>query len=133
MCSSDLEIWDFDPIHTWVRGRVALLGDAAHTTAPDIGQGACSALEDTFALAISLATNTLGVEDALVRYQNIRSERAADLVLRARKRCRQTHAFDPAATQAWYESLRTEDGSGIIRGIVGNITDSPINLGGGMP
>jgi FAD-dependent urate hydroxylase len=127
-----VEIWDVDPFHTWVRGRVALLGDAAHTTSPDIGQGACSALEDTFALAISLATNTIGIEDSLLRYQAIRSERAADLVLRARKRCRETHAFDPAATEAWYESLKTEDGSDIIKGIVGNIAASPINLGGAV-
>lgn len=128
-----VEIWDVDPFHTWVRGRVALLGDAAHTTAPDIGQGACSALEDSFALAISLATNTISVEDSLLRYQQIRTARAADLVLRARNRCRETHAFDPAVTRAWYERLRHEDGSGIIRGIVGNIVGSPINLGGELP
>lgn len=127
-----VEIWDIDPFHTWVRGRVGILGDAAHNTSPDIGQGACSALEDTFALAITLATTTLGVEDSLLRYQKIRSARAADLVLRARKRCRETHAFDPVVTQAWYDRLRTEDGSDIIKGIVGNIADSPINLGGGM-
>jgi FAD-dependent urate hydroxylase len=126
-----VEIWDVDPFHTWVRGRVALLGDAAHTTAPDIGQGACSALEDTFALAISLATNTQGIEDALLRYQKIRSPRAADLVLRARKRCHETHAFDPAATRAWYDRLRSEDGSDIVQGIIGNIAGSPVNLGVG--
>jgi FAD-dependent urate hydroxylase len=126
-----VEIWDVDPFHTWVRGRVALLGDAAHTTSPDIGQGACSALEDTFALAISLATHTQGIEDALLRYQKIRSARAADLVLRARRRCRETHAFDPAATRAWYDRLRAEDGSEIVQGIIGNIVGSPINLGVG--
>ncbi|MFM7244762.1 MAG: FAD-dependent urate hydroxylase HpxO [Planctomycetaceae bacterium] len=126
-----VEIWDVDPFHTWVRGRVALLGDAAHTTSPDIGQGACSALEDTFALAISLATNTQGIEDALLRYQKIRSPRAADLVLRARKRCHETHAFDPAATRAWYDRLRSEDGSDIVQGIIGNIAGSPVNLGVG--
>jgi FAD-dependent urate hydroxylase len=126
-----VEIWEVDPFHTWVRGRVALLGDAAHTTAPDIGQGACSALEDTFALAISLATHTQGIEDALLRYQKVRSARAADLVLRARKRCHETHAFDPAATRAWYDRLRAEDGSDIVQGIIGNIVGSPINLGVG--
>src|SRR3546814_11931143 len=62
-----VEIWDIDPFHTWVRGRVAILGDAAHNTAPDIGQGACSALEDSFVLGIVFATNTLGVEAALLR------------------------------------------------------------------
>lgn len=127
-----VEIWDIDPFHTWVRGRVAILGDAAHNTTPDIGQGACSALEDSFALGIVFATNTLGVEDALHRYAKIRSERAGDLVLRARSRAWETHAFDPEATRAWYESLKGTDGAGILRGIVGNVADSPVNLGGGL-
>ena len=86
-----------------MRGSVAILGDAAHNTSPDIGQGACSALEDSFALGIVFATNTLGVPDALRRYEKIRAERAGDLVLRARKRAWETHAFDPAVTDAWYE------------------------------
>ncbi|MEV8240125.1 FAD-dependent urate hydroxylase HpxO [Microbacterium testaceum] len=124
-----VEIWDIDPFDTWVRGRVAILGDAAHNTAPDIGQGACSALEDSFALGIVFATTTLGVEDSLKRYERIRTERAGDLVLRARKRAHETHAFDVAATQAWYDGLRREDGTGVIRGIVGNIEGSPVELG----
>lgn len=124
-----VEIWDIDPFDTWVRGRVAILGDAAHNTAPDIGQGACSALEDSFALGIVFATATLGVEDSLKRYERIRTERAGDLVLRARKRAHETHAFDVAATQAWYDGLRREDGTGVIRGIVGNIEGSPVELG----
>lgn len=124
-----VEIWDIDPFDTWVRGRVAILGDAAHNTAPDIGQGACSALEDSFALGIVFATSTLGIEDSLRRYERIRTERAGDLVLRARKRAHETHAFDVAATQAWYEGLRREDGTGVIRGIVGNIEGSPVELG----
>ncbi|MEV7769353.1 FAD-dependent urate hydroxylase HpxO [Microbacterium sp. NPDC086615] len=124
-----VEIWDIDPFHTWVRGRVAILGDAAHNTAPDIGQGACSALEDSFALGIVFATTTLGVEDSLKRYERIRTERAGDLVLRARKRAHETHAFDVAATQAWYDGLRREDGTGVIRGIIGNIEGSPVELG----
>ncbi|MGO2111905.1 MAG: FAD-dependent urate hydroxylase HpxO [Pseudoclavibacter sp.] len=127
-----VEIWDIDPFDTWVRGRVAILGDAAHNTAPDIGQGACSALEDSFALGIVMATNTLGVEDALRRYERVRTERAGDLVLKARKRAWETHAFDPAATRAWYDGLRAEDGTNVIRGIVGNIAGSPVNLGGGL-
>lgn len=127
-----VEIWDITPFPKWVKGRVAILGDAAHNTAPDIGQGACSALEDSFALAIAVATNTVSVEDTLLRYEKIRAERAGDLVLRARKRGEETHAYDKAATDAWYASLRGTDGAGIIKGIVGNIVDSPVNLGGGI-
>ena len=127
-----VEIWDITPFDTWAKGRVAILGDAAHNTSPDIGQGACSALEDAFALAIAVASNTVSVEDTLLRYQKIRAERAGDLVLRARKRGEETHAYDEAATEAWYKSLWGTDGTGIIKGIVGNIEDSPINLGGGI-
>lgn len=51
-------------------------------------------------------------------------------MLRARKRGDETHGYDPAVTQAWYDGLRTEDGTGVIRGIVGNIVGSPVNLEG---
>jgi FAD-dependent urate hydroxylase len=120
-----VEIHDIDPFMNWARGRVALLGDSAHNTTPDIGQGGCMAMEDAVVLAMSLQTNTLGVEDALLRYQNRRNERARDLVLRARKRCDVTHAKDPAVTKDWYDELRREGGSGIIRGIVSNIEGGP--------
>lgn len=122
-----VEIHDIEPFMTWTRGRVALLGDAGHSTTPDIGQGGCAAMEDAVVLAIALQTNTLGVEDALARYQNRRNRRTADLVLRARKRCDITHGKDPAATQAWYDGLWREDGSSIIRGIVSNIEGNPLD------
>lgn len=122
-----VEIHDIDPFHTWVKGRIALLGDSAHNTTPDIGQGACMALEDSVVLAHMLATNTLGVEDALRRYQDKRSGRAGELVLRARKRSDVTHGVDPEKTAQWYEELRGEDGVNIIRGIVSNIDGNPFD------
>ena len=39
------------PIRTWHRGRVVLIGDAAHALVPHHGQGANQAIEDTWALA----------------------------------------------------------------------------------
>ncbi len=52
-------------------------------------------------------------------------------MLRARKRAAETHAFDPATTEAWYAELRHETGENVIRGLIGNTLDSPINLGVG--
>jgi FAD-dependent urate hydroxylase len=127
MTTNRVEIFDLDPFHTWVRGRVALLGDSAHNTTPDIGQGGCSAMEDSVVLAQCLQVNTLGPEDALVRYQRRRSVRAGELVLRARKRSDVTHGADPVATAAWYDELRTEDGTTIIRGIVSSIEGNPLD------
>ncbi|MDL9935649.1 FAD-dependent urate hydroxylase HpxO [Gordonia sp. ABSL1-1] len=121
-----VEIFDLDPFHTWVAGRVALLGDAAHNTTPDIGQGGCSAMEDAVALQFSFRDHPDNVSAALAAYQSSRTERAAELVLRARKRCDVTHAKDPAKTAAWYDELRHEDGTNIIAGIVGNIVGGPL-------
>lgn len=121
-----VEIFDIDPFHTWVKGRVAILGDAGHNTTPDIGQGGCSAMEDAIVLQWSLRTNTLGIEDALKRYEKGRTERAGDLVLRARKRCDVTHMKDPEITKAWYEELRSEDGTGVLKGIASNIYGNPL-------
>ena len=126
MSTNRVEILDLDPFHTWVKGRVAVLGDAAHNTTPDIGQGGCSAMEDAVALQLAFRDHPGDVHAALVAYQQARSERAADLVLRARKRCDVTHGKDPEKTAEWYEELRHEDGSNVIRGIVGNIMGGPV-------
>jgi 2-polyprenyl-6-methoxyphenol hydroxylase-like FAD-dependent oxidoreductase len=43
---------------TWVRGRVVLVGDAAHATSPNMAQGASMALEDALVLTHTLATHS---------------------------------------------------------------------------
>lgn len=126
MTTNRVEILDLDPFDTWVKGRVAVLGDAAHNTTPDIGQGGCSAMEDAIALQWALRDHPDDVHAALAAYAQARVERAGDLVLRARKRCDLMHAKDPSATEAWYSELRNEDGTNVIRGIVGNILGGPL-------
>ncbi|MBR7735887.1 FAD-dependent urate hydroxylase HpxO [Acinetobacter nosocomialis] len=122
-----VEIHDIEPFTQFYKGRVVILGDAAHSTTPDIGQGGCQAMEDAIYLARSLQINTLGLEDALRRYQNKRNERANELVLRARKRCDVTHMKDETVTQAWYTELRREQGGHIMQGIISNIVGNPLD------
>jgi 2-polyprenyl-6-methoxyphenol hydroxylase-like FAD-dependent oxidoreductase len=45
------DIFDISPLKTWTAGRVTLLGDAAHAMQPNLGQGACQAIEDAVVLA----------------------------------------------------------------------------------
>lgn len=121
-----VEIHDIEPFAQLVKGRVALLGDAAHSTTPDIGQGGCAAMEDAVVLAMTLHSNSLGIEDALLRYQHKRADRVKDLVLKARKRCDVTHAKDPAITADWYAGLKQETGERIISGMCETIQGGPL-------
>jgi FAD-dependent urate hydroxylase len=121
-----IPIHDVDPLPKFVNGRVVLLGDSAHSSSPDLGQGGCQALEDAWVLAHQLLTNDLGVPDALARYERARNERTAEIVLRARKRSEMTHGADPEKTEAWYRELATEDGTNILSGITRTILGGPM-------
>ncbi|WP_425642143.1 FAD-dependent urate hydroxylase HpxO [Marinomonas gallaica] len=120
-----IEIHDVDPFSPLVKGRVALLGDAGHSTTPDIGQGGGAALEDAVVLGRSFAI-CKDIEGALWCYNDARLERVKDLVLKARKRCEVTHGFNPDETKAWYEELRNEDGAGILSGLSKTILGGPL-------
>lgn len=122
-----IEIHDIEPFMNFYKGRVVLLGDAAHSTTPDIGQGGCQAMEDAIYLARALQINTFGLSDALERYQNKRNDRTKEMVLRARKRCDVTHMKDQKVTEEWYQSLYTEQGSHIMQGIISNIVGNPLD------
>lgn len=70
------DIVDRKPLSRWGRGRITLLGDAAHPTTPNLGQGACQALEDAVVLADCLR-QCPEVEPALRRYEQQRQGRTA--------------------------------------------------------
>jgi 2-polyprenyl-6-methoxyphenol hydroxylase-like FAD-dependent oxidoreductase len=69
------DIYDFKPITNWVDGNVALLGDAAHATTPNLGQGACQAIEDGYVLAEQLSA-VANIAQALKNYQAKRTNKA---------------------------------------------------------
>lgn len=67
-----------DPLASWGRGRVTLLGDAAHPVLPHTGQGAAQALEDAVALGLVL-TSGVEIEPALRRYEQVRFRRTRQI------------------------------------------------------
>jgi 2-polyprenyl-6-methoxyphenol hydroxylase-like FAD-dependent oxidoreductase len=69
------DLYDFPPLTSWANGRMALLGDAAHATTPNLGQGACQAIEDAFVIANELHANE-DVFQALKSYEQKRIKKA---------------------------------------------------------
>ena len=67
-------IMDLQPMPRFTKGRVALIGDAAHAATPNLGQGACQAIEDAVILAKELGRQAT-VQGALRRYEQLRMKR----------------------------------------------------------
>jgi 2-polyprenyl-6-methoxyphenol hydroxylase-like FAD-dependent oxidoreductase len=78
------DIIDRPPTDAWGRGRITLLGDAVHATTPNLGQGACQALEDAVVLAdrVAQCDNPLA---ALRQYEEARRERTALVINQSRR------------------------------------------------
>jgi salicylate hydroxylase len=78
-------IYDRDPLPQWTRGRVTLLGDAAHPTMPTLAQGANMAIEDGFVLARLLWRHGEDVATALQAYPAARQPRTDWVTLKSRE------------------------------------------------
>ena len=78
------DVYDRNPLAKWSVGRVMLLGDAAHPMTPNLGQGACQAIEDAPVLAVCLRKSA-GVVAGLSEYQRRRVPRTSRIVLESRR------------------------------------------------
>lgn len=78
------DLFDRPPLRSWGAGRVTLLGDAAHPMTPNLGQGACQAIEDAVALMKRLAVG--GDPSAALRaYEADRQPRTAQIMRQSRQ------------------------------------------------
>jgi salicylate hydroxylase len=75
---------DREPLRQYTKGRVTMLGDAAHPMTPFLGQGACIAIEDAMVLGCAFATAGT-FEEAFGVYENTRKERANGVQLASRQ------------------------------------------------
>jgi salicylate hydroxylase len=87
-------LFDRPSAANWVRGRVALLGDAAHPMLPYLAQGAAMALEDAHALG-QCATQSNDWPSILQRYQQQRQQRCKRVVHTAQRNGRIFHLAAP--------------------------------------
>jgi 2-polyprenyl-6-methoxyphenol hydroxylase-like FAD-dependent oxidoreductase len=78
------DIYDRPVLRTWGEGRATLVGDAAHPMTPNLGQGACQALEDAVALAQCLREDS-EVVSAARSYEARRIPRANAVVTQSRR------------------------------------------------
>jgi len=76
------DLVDRRPARGYTRGRIALLGDAAHPTTPNLGQGANMAIDDAIALARALRDEP-SLPAALARYERERLDRTRLIVKRS--------------------------------------------------
>ena len=94
-------LFDRAPLQTWIDGRVALLGDAAHPMLPFMAQGAAMAVEDGFVLANELAKAN-DVRQGLYAYQQKRLKRTAVVQAGSRANAKTFHRRSLATQLATY-------------------------------
>jgi 2-polyprenyl-6-methoxyphenol hydroxylase-like FAD-dependent oxidoreductase len=76
--------YDLPKVPTWHRGRMIIVGDAAHAVSPSSGQGASMAIEDALTLARCLR-DVSGISPAFTAYENLRRKRVQAIVAQGKK------------------------------------------------
>ncbi|NRB41220.1 MAG: FAD-dependent monooxygenase [Pseudomonadales bacterium] len=78
-------VHDHNPIKTWHRNNVVLLGDAAHSPLPTSGQGACQALEDAWHIANCLKVQSHNLDQAFTQFTQLRVDKTTGITLGGRQ------------------------------------------------
>ena len=107
---------DRDPVSTWIDGRVALLGDAAHPMLQYFAQGACMAMEDAVCLSHCIANHD-NIETAFEVYQSMRTVRTGRVQMTSRligdyiyhpagaKAAVRNHMMSSMSPKDWFNTL----------------------------
>jgi salicylate hydroxylase len=106
-------LFDREPLGSWSKGRVTLLGDAAHPILPFLGHGAVLAIEDGVVLARAFEASA-SVEEAYQRYERARMERASFVVLASRKAGKMFHAPDTDTYHQRTQGKAADEGIGLF-------------------
>lgn len=92
------KIYDLPLIQEWSKGKTCLIGDAAHATTPNLGQGACQAIEDVY--VISKLLEKFSLEEAFHKFTAIRRKKAHGIVCESWKLGQIAQLSNPIITTA---------------------------------
>jgi 2-polyprenyl-6-methoxyphenol hydroxylase-like FAD-dependent oxidoreductase len=124
------DIEELPPLPSFVGGRVALVGDAAHAMTPNLGQGACQALEDAVVLAALLDSHDR-VDDALAAYDAVRRPRTEGIAARSRRIGRVAQWRSPPAVMLRDGLMRVAPASSQLRSLAPILEWEPPGGSGG--
>ncbi|KIZ47312.1 MULTISPECIES: FAD-dependent monooxygenase [Rhodopseudomonas] len=102
-------MYDRNPLDSWVSGRIALMGDAAHAMLPYHASGAGQGIEDAWVLARCLQLGAANPENALNQYEGLRLERANRMVRHSREAEGWYHLADADAVARRNERFRKKN------------------------
>jgi salicylate hydroxylase len=108
-------MFDRPPLERWTRGRVTLLGDAAHPMLPFMGQGAAQSIEDAVLLSRCLGADRHDPKGAIDAYVTRRQHRAAALQAASRAAGGNLQLSDPAEVAARNSRMLADPGAQIAR------------------
>ncbi len=109
------DIIDIKPIKQFVFGRILLMGDAAHATTPNLGQGACMAIEDAATLSNGLAK--YDPVEAFQKFESHRIKRTTDIV-------NQSWNFGNLAQ--WENPIMMSVRNGLLRAVPQSVIDKQV-------
>lgn len=110
-------VHDHEPIQTWHKNNLIVIGDAAHAALPTSGQGACQALEDAWHLANILNENPSDLREAFVKFTEIRFEKTAGMVMAARSFASSLFNRDEKLCEVRNENSKNTDFSKVAKSI----------------
>jgi 2-polyprenyl-6-methoxyphenol hydroxylase-like FAD-dependent oxidoreductase len=98
-----LNVYDIQTLPSWHKGRLVLIGDAAHAVSPNAGQGASMALEDAMYLAKVLCEAHGDHERAFERFERERKPRVERIVAEGRRRSSDKKSVTPFESATKYD------------------------------
>ncbi|WP_067485803.1 FAD-dependent monooxygenase [Actinomadura hibisca] len=104
------DTYDLSSLPSYAKGKVVVLGDAAHAMTPNLGQGACQAMEDAVVLAAAMADG-----GGPVAYDKARRARTQMVVRQSRRLGVMAHLNVPGLTNVRNAAMKLSPASAFVK------------------